>query len=74
MSSSCLGKSKQRIRLAALLIGHRGQRMEFGAQQCESSSARDLMFRLMLLIGILVRNEAARDALRAKVGEIGLIL
>ena len=50
-----------------------GSRVEFGAEQCGSfnfSLFNDSEFSL----GILVRDENARDKLREMIGDIGLIM
>ena len=52
----------------------RGNQIEFGAQQCLFAQLQHRMTSLMLLTGILVRDDRARDKLREEVGDIGLIM
>ena len=56
-----------------LIMQHSGAHIEFGAQQCQFAR-RCYDFLANYREGILVRDDAARDRLRAQVGDIGLIL
>jgi hypothetical protein len=52
-----------------------GSHIEFGAQQCRViSSMFDSRTENLFYIGILVRDDAAREKLREQVGDIGLIM
>jgi hypothetical protein len=56
------------------LMGTSTNRIEFGAEQCTHFHDEYLKFTQEVRIGILVRNDAAREALRRQVGELGLIM
>lgn len=60
--------------LTTILYIHSGTKIEFGAQQCECNLHRCNTGLTNYTLGILVRDDAAREKLRARVGEIGLIL
>lgn len=62
-----------RDQLENFIFGDVGSHIEFGAQQCEYSRALT-GFLLSALVGIIVRNEAAKERLLRQVGEVGLVL
>jgi hypothetical protein len=51
-----------------------GSHIEFGAQQCRVIGSCLIHVLKGFFIGILVRDEAAREKLREQVGDIGLIM
>lgn len=67
------GWDEDAAELEQFIFGDSGNRIEFGAQQCRSFAAVSQAFAEMLL-GILVRDDAARERLKKRVGDVGLIM
>ena len=51
-----------------------GSHIEFGAEQCKVTHSMTDLCAEKFLIGILVRNEGAREKLREQIGDVGIIM
>lgn len=76
MNSSCSGRGESVDNHHFLLTedSRSGSHIEFGAQQCRVVGLILDLCAEKLSIGILVRDDVARQKLREQVGDIGLIM
>jgi len=51
-----------------------GSHIEFGAEQCKATHSMTDLCTEKFHIGILVRNEGAREKLREQIGDVGIIM
>ena len=75
MNSSCSGRGESVNDHHCLTeLFRSGSHIEFGAQQCKVAHSIIDLCTEKFHIGILVRDEGAREKLREQIGDIGIIM